>query len=242
MRRRYPADAIPAPSDRLTRPIPVEADRTLAKRLGRDPRDIVEAAEGLWGRSLTEERDRRVSELGDLPIRDRQERQGHITRELSAALRQWIEREKTPVAEVYDRWHKSRPGKDDKPCREHSSKTRKLVPSGDHGKGKRWQVRWRDGSQVLAPSTLEVTYAYLVRPLKTAVRDRIIASNPCDGVRLPRQRKAEVVPLHKDAVRALIDVAAPHSAPCTCSPLPRGSGKESCSASKSTVSTSCGAR
>lgn len=207
------------------------------------------------------------------------------------------------MAEVYDRWHKSRPGKDDKLCGEHSSKTRKLVPSSDHGKGKRWQVRWRDESgkqrkenfdkkadaetraatvkadldrglyvdpaagkesfravaerwrtsavhrpttasrverglrnhvypmfgdrpvasirasdiqawikdrsQVLAPSTLEVTYAYLITPLKTAVRDRIIASNPCDGVRLPRQRKAEVVPLHKDAVRALIDAAAP---------------------------------
>lgn len=205
------------------------------------------------------------------------------------------------MAEVYDRWHKSRPGKDDKPCGEHSSKTRKLVPSGDHGKGKRWQVRWRDASgkqrkenfdkraaadtraatvkadldrglyvdpaagkesfravaerwrtsavhrpttasrverglrnhvyptfgdrpvagirpsdiqawikdrsQVLAPSTLAVTYAYLITPLQTAVRDRIIASNPCEGVRLPRQRKAEIVPLHADAVRALIDAA-----------------------------------
>ncbi|WP_371654166.1 MULTISPECIES: tyrosine-type recombinase/integrase [unclassified Streptomyces] len=205
------------------------------------------------------------------------------------------------MAEVYDRWHKSRPGKDDKPCPEHTSKTRKLVPSGEHGKGKRWQVRWRDASgkqrkenfdkraaaetraatvkadldrglyvdpaagkesfravaerwrtsavhrpttasrverglrnhvyptfgdrpvasirtsdiqawvkdraQVLAPSTLEVTYAYVVTPLRTAVRDRIIASNPCDGVRLPRQRKAEIVPLHADAVRALIDAS-----------------------------------
>ncbi|GAU67617.1 hypothetical protein SSP35_05_01840 [Streptomyces sp. NBRC 110611] len=67
----------------------------------------------------------------------------------------------------------------------------------------------KDRSQVLAPSTLEVTYAYLVTPLKAAVRDRIIASNPCDGVRLPRQRKAEVTPLHNDAVRALIEAAAP---------------------------------
>jgi hypothetical protein len=30
----------------------------------------------------------------------------------------------------------------------------------------------KDRSQVLEPSTLEVTYAYLVTPLKTAVRDR----------------------------------------------------------------------
>jgi integrase len=56
-------------------------------------------------------------------------------------------------------------------------------------------------------ATLAVTYAYLVTPMQTAVRDRIIASNPCEGVRLPRQRKAEIVPLHADAVRALIDTA-----------------------------------
>ncbi|MEV7382100.1 helix-turn-helix domain-containing protein [Streptomyces lydicus] len=79
-------------SGHKTRPIPVEADGALAKRLGRDVRDVVKAAEGLWGRSLTEERDRRVTaELADLPIGERQARQGHITRELSAALRQWIE-------------------------------------------------------------------------------------------------------------------------------------------------------
>ncbi len=205
------------------------------------------------------------------------------------------------MAEVYDRWHKSRPLEDDEPCAEHTSKTRKLVPSGEHGKGKRWQVRWRDASgkqrkenfdkrsmadtraatidadlarglyvdpaagkesfravaerwrtsavhrsttasrveralrnhiyptfgdrpvasirpseiqawvkdraQVLALSTLRVTYAYLVSVLHTAVRDRIIAVNPCDGVRLPARRRTEIVPLHPDVVRALIDAA-----------------------------------
>lgn len=73
------------------RPIPVAADRVLANRLGRRLFDVVEAAEGLWGRSLTEERDRRVAELGDLSVGERQARQGHITRELSRALQQWIE-------------------------------------------------------------------------------------------------------------------------------------------------------
>ncbi|MFI1180150.1 tyrosine-type recombinase/integrase [Streptomyces sp. NPDC020799] len=205
------------------------------------------------------------------------------------------------MAEVYDRWHKSRPLDGDEPCAEHASRTRKLVPSGEHGKGKRWQVRWRDGSgkqrkenfdkrsmadtraatieadlarglyvdpaagkesfrvvaerwrtsavhrsttasrveralrnhiypafgdrpvasirpseiqawvkdraQVLALSTLGVTYAYLVSVLNTAVRDRIIAVNPCDGVRLPAKRRTEIVPLHPDVVRALIDAA-----------------------------------
>lgn len=207
------------------------------------------------------------------------------------------------MASVYDRWHLSRPGKDAEPCTEHSSKTRALVPSADHGKGKRWQVRWRDAageqqkenftkrsqadtraatieadlarglyvdpaagkesfravaerwrttavhkgttpsrverglrlhvyptfgdrpivsirpsevqawvkdrSQVLAPSTLRVTFSYMVTVMHTAVRDRTIAINPCAGIKLPEVRRAEIVPLHKDAVHALIEAAPP---------------------------------
>ncbi|MFF4347855.1 tyrosine-type recombinase/integrase [Streptomyces sp. NPDC001530] len=207
------------------------------------------------------------------------------------------------MANVYDRWHLSRPRKGANPCTEHSSKTRTLVPSADHGKGKRWQVRWRDAageqqkenfakrsqadtraatvqadldrglyvdpaagkesfrsvaerwrtsavhrggtssrveralrlhiyptfgdrpvvtirpsevqawvkdrSQVLAPSTLRVTFAYLVTVMHTAVRDRTIALNPCAGIKLPEVRRAEIVPLHADAVRALIEAAPP---------------------------------
>jgi integrase len=190
-----------------------------------------------------------------------------------------------------------------RPCPEHSSKTRVLAPSKDHGKGKRWQVRWRDAageqqkenfakrsqadtraatieadlarglyvdpaagkesfrsvaerwrtsavhrggtssrveralrlhiyptfgdrpvvtirpsevqawvkdrSQVLAPSTLRVTFAYMVTVLHTAVRDRTIALNPCAGIKLPEVRRAEIIPLHVDAVRALIEAAPP---------------------------------
>ncbi|MCX4972175.1 site-specific integrase [Streptomyces sp. NBC_00620] len=207
------------------------------------------------------------------------------------------------MASVYDRWHLSRPRKGAEPCAEHSSKTRTLVPSADHGKGKRWQVRWRDAageqqkenfakrsqadtraatvqadldrglyvdpaagkesfrsvaerwrtsavhrggtssrveralrlhiyptfgdrpvvtirpsevqawvkdrSQVLAPSTLRVTFAYLVTVMHTAVRDRTIALNPCAGIKLPEVRRVEIVPLHADAVRALIEAAPP---------------------------------
>ncbi|MET7731209.1 tyrosine-type recombinase/integrase [Streptomyces sp. NPDC005402] len=207
------------------------------------------------------------------------------------------------MASVYDRWHLSRPAKGAEPCTEHSSKTRTLVPSADHGKGKRWQVRWRDAageqqkenftkrsqadtraatieadlarglyvdpaagkesfravaerwrtnavhrggtasrveralrlhiyptfgdrpivtirpsevqawvkdrSQVLAPSTLRVTYAYLVTIMHTAVRDRTIAVNPCAGTKLPEVRRAEIVPLHESAVHALIEAAPP---------------------------------
>lgn len=205
------------------------------------------------------------------------------------------------MASVYDRWHLARPRKDGEPCTEHSSKTRALVPSADHGKGKRWQVRWRDAageqqkenfakrsqadtraatieadlarglyvdpaagkesfrsigerwrtsavhrdgtasrveralrihiyptfgerpvvgirpseiqawvkdrSQFLAPSTLRVTYAYLVTIMHTAVRDRLIAINPCAGIKVPEVRRVEIVPLHASAVRALVDAS-----------------------------------
>nr|WTB30645.1 site-specific integrase [Streptomyces sp. NBC_00830] len=44
------------------------------------------------------------------------------------------------MADVYDTWHKSRPKPDEPECSEHKGKVR----SAAHGKGKRWQVRWRD--------------------------------------------------------------------------------------------------
>ena len=40
---------------------------------------------------------------------------------------------------VYDRWHKARPRPSEPLCREHGK-----TPTGDHGDGDRWQVRWRD--------------------------------------------------------------------------------------------------
>ncbi|MGW5333624.1 tyrosine-type recombinase/integrase [Streptomyces bauhiniae] len=207
------------------------------------------------------------------------------------------------MASVYDRWHLSRPKKGAEPCVEHSSKTRILVPSKDHGQGKRWQVRWRDAageqqkenfakrsqadtraatieadlarglyvdpaagkesfravaerwrasamhnggtptrveralrlhiyptfgdrpvvsirpsdvqawvkdrSHALAATTLRTTFSYLVTIMTTAVRDRTIAINPCAGVKLPEARRPEIVPLHKDAVHALIEAAPP---------------------------------
>jgi hypothetical protein len=45
---------------------------------------------------------------------------------------------------IYDRWHKAHQGSGDEPCPEHSRGRAKLYPTTDHGKGDRWQVRWRD--------------------------------------------------------------------------------------------------
>ncbi|MFJ6934470.1 helix-turn-helix domain-containing protein [Streptomyces sp. NPDC101132] len=72
------------------RDIPVEADRAFAERHGVHVRDVVAAAEQMWSGSLTEERDRRVSALGQLPVGERQAKQGHITRQLTAALVKWM--------------------------------------------------------------------------------------------------------------------------------------------------------
>jgi integrase len=44
------------------------------------------------------------------------------------------------LADVYDRWHKTFPKPGEEECPEHKGK----VPTADHGKGKRWQARYRD--------------------------------------------------------------------------------------------------
>ncbi|OEV03823.1 integrase [Streptomyces nanshensis] len=48
------------------------------------------------------------------------------------------------MAKVVDLWHLSRPPADAEPCGEHQAKERVLVASAVHGRGKRWQVRYRD--------------------------------------------------------------------------------------------------
>ncbi|MGY0067181.1 site-specific integrase [Streptomyces sp. QTS137] len=48
------------------------------------------------------------------------------------------------MARVYDRWHLSRPPAGADPCEDHSTKTKPVYASADHGVGKRWQVRYRD--------------------------------------------------------------------------------------------------
>ena len=45
---------------------------------------------------------------------------------------------------VSDRWHKSNPAPGDLPCKEHSRGNTMLYPTGDHLRGDRWLVRWRD--------------------------------------------------------------------------------------------------
>lgn len=63
-----------------------EADQKLARRLDVPVRAVTEIAFELWGKTLTDERDERVSELGDRPLAERPAHRGHITRELSQQI------------------------------------------------------------------------------------------------------------------------------------------------------------
>ncbi|TDT95341.1 helix-turn-helix protein [Streptomyces sp. 846.5] len=72
------------------RSIPIAADQVVAEKLGVDVQRVVEAAEQIWHRGLTEQRDLLVAELGDLDVGERQAKQGHITRQLTGVLLKWM--------------------------------------------------------------------------------------------------------------------------------------------------------
>lgn len=49
-----------------------------------------------------------------------------------------------PKVRIIDRWHKRLPKDDEPVCKEHRKAGVRLVPSAEHGKGARYQVRWTD--------------------------------------------------------------------------------------------------
>ncbi len=61
---------------------------------------------------------------------------------------------------------------------------------------------WTSGL-ALTPSSAEVCFRYFSAVFKAAVSDRVIASSPCAGIRLPRRLPRQVVPLTTDQVQAL---------------------------------------
>lgn len=69
-----------------------EADHALAQRLDAPPSMVIDIAVKLWGQTLTEERDRRVAELGEKEVSERQAHRGHITRELSRQVQAELDR------------------------------------------------------------------------------------------------------------------------------------------------------
>ena len=55
----------------------------------------------------------------------------------------------------------------------------------------------------LAPSTVGVIHSILSSVMRSAVRDRRIAVNPCDGTKLPKAEVSRVVPVTTEQVEAL---------------------------------------
>jgi len=59
-------------------------------------------------------------------------------------------------------------------------------------------------TEVLAPVTVANVVAGVSAVFRSAVRDRVVAVNPCDGITLPRRQRVEVVPPTVDEVRMLL--------------------------------------
>jgi len=77
-------------------------------------------------------------------------------------------------------------------------------------------------AETLAPSTLRVAYSVVVTILRAAVADRVIASSPCAGVRLPEVRRRRVEPPSLDVLPTLA-AALPPRLPAVV-PLVAGAG------------------
>jgi integrase len=60
----------------------------------------------------------------------------------------------------------------------------------------------------LAPATVELVFTYFRTVMKAAVTDRLLATSPCVGIRLPKRERPKVVPLEVEQVEA-IAAAAP---------------------------------
>ncbi|HPU12173.1 MAG TPA: tyrosine-type recombinase/integrase [Aeromicrobium sp.] len=71
-----------------------------------------------------------------------------------------------------------------------------------------WVRKLGDGDESidrrgLAPSTVGVLHGVVSGVFKSAVRDRMIMANPCEGTRLPRVERVRVLPPRTDQVEAL---------------------------------------
>jgi integrase len=66
----------------------------------------------------------------------------------------------------------------------------------------------RGRADVVAPSTVEQIYRTLAAVFRAAVADRLVASSPCVGIKLPKRERRRVVPLETAQVIALADAVA----------------------------------
>jgi integrase len=61
----------------------------------------------------------------------------------------------------------------------------------------------KDRSTMLAPGSVELAYRWVSTIFKAAVGDRVIASSPCIGIKLPKSDRGEIWPLEPSVVEAL---------------------------------------
>jgi integrase len=63
---------------------------------------------------------------------------------------------------------------------------------------------WVTGrSTVLAPGSVELVYRHFSAAMKAAEQDRLIARTPCQGIKLPKKTKTEIVPPTVEQVEAI---------------------------------------
>lgn len=60
-------------------------------------------------------------------------------------------------------------------------------------------------SATLAPGTVELVYRYTAAVFLAAVRDRVITSTPCEGIKLPKAERRQVVPMTLEQVVGLTE-------------------------------------
>jgi integrase len=63
----------------------------------------------------------------------------------------------------------------------------------------------RELSDTLAPATVKLAYRFFASAMRAAVTDRVLATSPCVGVKLPEIARERVVPLELHQVQALAD-------------------------------------
>lgn len=67
---------------------------------------------------------------------------------------------------------------------------------------------WVKGLE-LAPATVGVVHGIVSTVMKAAIRDRRIVANPCDGTKLPKVQRKQIVPLTTEQVAAVRDALQP---------------------------------
>lgn len=75
-----------------------------------------------------------------------------------------------------------------------------------------WVTRLAQGDaerRPLAPATIAVVHSLVASVMKAAVRDRLVASNPCEGVKLPKRESKRVVPLTTEQVETIAAAVPP---------------------------------